>query len=519
MGLIKDKGLDAVLTGGEKLLGTDVDGTTSNYELTSIAAFVQSYIGSVTSGGELNFQYSDNINAGAGSGTFRTNNVDPKSATKLWVATEDSAGIKTLEVLENLDSGSEVLVRQGSEFILYQISSGTDQTTYFELNVVVLDSSVGAFTDATASSFTFFGVGGTTTDNSLSESNQTIADAVVRTINTTNSGYLSFQQDGVEIARLGGNNDEAFYVKALEGLPGGSGYIDLVSPIRNKIVDTGSVAASDYQRSIVSDLNDNLLYYSDGSSWYEITSDKSLSAANQSVSTAVTRYIDLASGASTKFQIKSNGTVVLEALGSQQDRIYIDGLEGKAGSYITQFDPMALPEVDTGAVAASTLPHTLVRDAGTVYYSNATTWNALSPQSTTDLIVKDPSSPQTISNYYFGTQAQIDAISPKDANTWYIPSDGVSAATPKSTASATAIELDRTGGHYVNMASANTATTYTISGTPVLGGWAKIRINASSEPSVTGATKSGGIPFVASTDMYLVIEHNGNRTEYWFTEY
>ena len=57
----------------------------------------------------------------------------------------------------------------------------------------------------------------------------------------------------------------------------------------------------------------------------------------------------------------------------------------------------------------------------------------------------------------------------------------------------------------------------------VLGGWAKILINAANEPSVTdstdtAATKIKGADFIADTDMYMVVEYNGVRVEYFFLE-
>lgn len=82
----------------------------------------------------------------------------------------------------------------------------------------------------------------------------------------------------------------------------------------------------------------------------------------------------------------------------------------------------------------------------------------------------------------------------------------------------TVIDLSKTIGSYYNMSSANTATTYTTTGA-VTGGWGKIRINASSEPTVTGATKEVGARFLESTDMYLVIYDNGDSIRYYFTPY
>lgn len=518
MGLISNKPTDSVITGTERLLATDSDGTTVNVQVNTLAAFISSYIGSITSGGQLSFTYDSSVAAGATSGTFRLNNVDATLATKLYISTEDNSAVDTIDILENMNSGSEVIIRQGAEFELYQITAGVDQTTYFELTVTHLDSSSGSLTTGDATQFTFFGVGGVVTDNSLSEANQIIADGTTRIVRTTNAGYISFQQDSTELMRLGGNNDQAIYIKTVEATPGQSA-VSFISPLKVAQLDTTALAANSFTNAIVQDSTDDYLYYSNGSSWYEITTDKSLSAQDQSILASVDRVVN-ASTATSTFKLQAQATDVLKVDGNVNDRIYVDGLESVAGNNtIVFYDAPELPEVNTGAVAASGYSGALVQDTGTVYYSDGTSWNGLSPQPTSSLIVKDAASPGTISNYYYGTQAQIDAISPKDANTIYIPSDGISPATPVSTASSTALSLETTGGHYYNMASANTATTYTITGTSVLGGWAKVRINAASEPTVTGATKSGGVTFATSTDMYLYVEYNGSRAEYWFAEY
>ena len=79
----------------------------------------------------------------------------------------------------------------------------------------------------------------------------------------------------------------------------------------------------------------------------------------------------------------------------------------------------------------------------------------------------------------------------------------------------TAIVLDNTGGNY-QTASANSATTYTATGT-TLGAYARILINAASQPSSTGTLITGST-FQVNTDMYLVTRYNGTRIEYWFEE-
>lgn len=99
-----------------------------------------------------------------------------------------------------------------------------------------------------------------------------------------------------------------------------------------------------------------------------------------------------------------------------------------------------------------------------------------------------------------------------------ITKEYLNSISPQNTADCgTVIPLDTSGGHLCNMASANSATTYTTTGT-VLNAYAKVLINTTSEPTVTGATKIAGATWVTGTDMYMVVNYNGNRMEYYFLE-
>lgn len=121
-----------------------------------------------------------------------------------------------------------------------------------------------------------------------------------------------------------------------------------------------------------------------------------------------------------------------------------------------------------------------------------------------------------VSNFISVSQSEYDAIVTPDPNTVYYIEDAIDYSTPISSTS-TAIDMGYWGGNYVSMASANTATTYTTLD-PQLGGWAKVRINAASQPTVTGATLITGSTFIPSTDMYMYVTYNGTTTEYWFEE-
>lgn len=522
MGRIKDKDLDTIITGGENLLASDVDGKTVNITINSLASYLSTFITGSSQGGSLSFIYDSDVTAGASAGTFRLDNADATLATKLYVSDSDTLGVDTPGIINNMNVGAKVLLKQQTEFELYEITGKTDQAGYYELDVTHDDSSTGVLTTSSSVDFTFYNLGTVATaDNSLSEVDQTVADAVVRNVNTVNTGYITFSQDGTDILRVGNNNDQAVYLKSIEAMSGST--VPFVSVPQLPLRDTGTDVATNYSNGLVKDSTTGELFYSDGTSWFNLSSTKHLAGVDQSLPTAVARRIDVQSGTGSQLNFFVDNTEVMRFTGSLTDRVSIEGIQSVGANNVTFYTPPALPEIDTGLTAASLHPGALVKDTGTVYFSNGTTWTALSAQATGDLIIKDGSSPNTINNYYYGTQAQIDAIGTKDANTIYIPSNGVSPATPVSTADISTVsnvaDLATTGGHLYNMGTASTFTGPYTTANPTLNGWAQIRINSTSEPAVTGATKSGGIPFVASTDMYLNIRYNGSRTEFWFDTY
>jgi hypothetical protein len=111
------------------------------------------------------------------------------------------------------------------------IVGGTDPTG--EANLIFAPGGVERVLKATLTDLTYNGIslttGGGGADNSLSEVDQTIAASTTRTINTAaSSSELSFNQEGTELMRLGGNNDNAIYIRSMEVLPG-TGTAEIVS--------------------------------------------------------------------------------------------------------------------------------------------------------------------------------------------------------------------------------------------------------------------------------------------------
>ena len=79
----------------------------------------------------------------------------------------------------------------------------------------------------------------------------------------------------------------------------------------------------------------------------------------------------------------------------------------------------------------------------------------------------------------------------------------------------TAISLANNVGNFCNMASANTNTTFTVTGA-VAGGFARVLINTATQPTVTGGTLENGADWIASSNMYLDVYYDGANTKYYF---
>ena len=93
----------------------------------------------------------------------------------------------------------------------------------------------------------------------------------------------------------------------------------------------------------------------------------------------------------------------------------------------------------------------------------------------------------------------------------------ISKVVPTADTNKTILSLANPLGVYYNMSSAHDNAIYTTTGL-VLGGFSQVLINTAIEPTVTGATKTECPLFTPNIDMYLVVNYNGNRVEYFFLE-
>lgn len=131
----------------------------------------------------------------------------------------------------------------------------------------------------------------------------------------------------------------------------------------------------------------------------------------------------------------------------------------------------------------------------------------------TDIVMTAPST-----NWNFDTYATL--IGTNASNIGTAQSD-ITELQPTSLTSTATITLDNVGGErYVT--TENTATDYTVTIPSVLpGAWAKVLINASSEPTVNTVStgKEAGATFLTSTQMYMVIyTDNGVDIKYYFLQ-
>lgn len=92
---------------------------------------------------------------------------------------------------------------------------------------------------------------------------------------------------------------------------------------------------------------------------------------------------------------------------------------------------------------------------------------------------------------------------------------GGASATTSTADTGTVISLANNVGNFCNMGAANSNTTFTVTGA-VTGGMARVLINTTSQPTVTGGTLEQGASWVTGTDMYLDVYYDGATTKYYF---
>lgn len=82
----------------------------------------------------------------------------------------------------------------------------------------------------------------------------------------------------------------------------------------------------------------------------------------------------------------------------------------------------------------------------------------------------------------------------------------------------TGTELDLANaatGNYYFMGNPQSHTVFTV-GSKTTGGFAIVKLNTASTPTVTGATKIGTVPWVNNTNQKMRVEYDGATIEYWY---
>ena len=97
---------------------------------------------------------------------------------------------------------------------------------------------------------------------------------------------------------------------------------------------------------------------------------------------------------------------------------------------------------------------------------------------------------------------------------WKAPTGGTPATTTTAD-TGTTINLGNNIGNYCNMASANATTTYTTTGA-IAGGFARVLINTTTKPTITGGTEEQGADWLTATNMYMDVYYDGANVKYYF---
>lgn len=114
---------------------------------------------------------------------------------------------------------------------------------------------------------------------------------------------------------------------------------------------------------------------------------------------------------------------------------------------------------------------------------------------------------------YIGASPETAVLWRWNGSSWFNASESIVLG------SDTGTEMDLSsvfGTAYNSYGSPSSATTFSIASGSVSGGWASVIINASSEPSVTGATKRGGDSFVASSLMEMIVSNRNGEFVFYF---
>ena len=121
-----------------------------------------------------------------------------------------------------------------------------------------------------------------------------------------------------------------------------------------------------------------------------------------------------------------------------------------------------------------------------------------------------------------GTTGHVSASTAVTGSDFYIPNDigsvssSIAALQVADVANSSTLILSNTSGRYYTT-SANSSTSYTTS-SAVVGGFAYVKVNAASQPTVSGCKLISGSTFLASTDMTMVVYEDGDGGRFYFLD-
>ena len=168
---------------------------------------------------------------------------------------------------------------------------------------------------------------------------------------------ISYRQESTELMRLGGNNDNAMYVKGIEAIPGDN-FTSLYSPLQLSIGDPTSLPAASYTGALIrQNVSPFHVYYSDGTNWLNLND-----AVNKIQNTVTGRTGTAINSAmiQTEAQLTTDGTPPADSFILCSDCAPAESLTGTA---------LSLDQIETqynmsAASAAATFTTTNVKSGG-----------------------------------------------------------------------------------------------------------------------------------------------------------
>ncbi len=207
-----------------------------------------------------------------------------------------------------------------------------------------------------ASAWVEVGSGGSGTGG-ISVSDQTVTRGTAIYNTGSSSDLISYRQESTELMRLGGNNDNAVYIKGIEALPGDN-FTSMFDPLQLSLLDITTAPAANYTGAIArQNVSPFHPYISDGTNWINLADaiNKIENTISGRTGTAITAEM-----IQTQSQLTTDGTPPASSIVFCSDCPPADALTGTA---------LALDQIETqynmsAASSAATFTTTNVKSGG-----------------------------------------------------------------------------------------------------------------------------------------------------------